>query len=575
MSYFYSAERNVQIVLYLLKTFNIKRVIASPGATNLAIVASMQQDPFFEMYSCVDERSAAYMAVGLAEESGEPVVLSCTGATAARNYMPALTEAYYRKIPIIAITSTRDKSLTGHLIAQVTDRTQQPKDIFFNSVYIQNIRCSTDEWDCTVKLNKILQSIRPIPGPIHINLATGMGGGYKVQELPQAKVISKYLPTDHFPEIDQSGNVAVFIGSHVSFTEDATKAIDTFCDKYNAVVFCDHTSSYKGRFRVMYALMAAQDNNCYQIGHIRTLIHIGEISGDYDTLRGLKVDNVWRVNQDGNFSDTFMGKLNKVFVMNEMTFFNIYSERRNKSNNSYLLSCKSVYNTLLKNIPSFPLSNIYVASRLCKLIPENSVLYLGILNTLRSWNYFEVSEKVRTICNVGGFGIDGIVSSLVGASLFNQDKLYFGIVGDLSFFYDINSIGNRHISNNLRLLIINNGHGQEFEMYNHGAAFLGKDVNQFVAAGGHFGNKSKNLVKHFAEDLSFQYLSASTIDEFNSNVEKFIQQTLVKSIVFEVFTNEKDENEALRRIRNIDSNMNVVVKRKVKKIIKDISSLGE
>ena len=98
---YYTKERNVQIVLSLLKAHGIRKVIASPGSTNIAVVGSMEHDPFFEIYSCVDERSAAYMACGLSAESGEPVVLSCTGATASRNYYPGLTEAYYRKLPIL------------------------------------------------------------------------------------------------------------------------------------------------------------------------------------------------------------------------------------------------------------------------------------------------------------------------------------------------------------------------------------------------------------------------------------------------------------------------------------------
>ena len=87
----YTDEKNTQIVLGLLKAHGIKRVIASPGTTNIRLVASMQQDPFFKMYSAADERSAAYIACGMAAESGEPVVLSCTGATASRNYIPGLT----------------------------------------------------------------------------------------------------------------------------------------------------------------------------------------------------------------------------------------------------------------------------------------------------------------------------------------------------------------------------------------------------------------------------------------------------------------------------------------------------
>ena len=103
----YSVEKNVQILISLLKAHGIKKVIASPGSTNVCLVTSLQNDSFFEVFSCVDERSAGYMACGMAVESGEPVVLTCTEATASRNYMPALTEAFYRKIPVLAITANR------------------------------------------------------------------------------------------------------------------------------------------------------------------------------------------------------------------------------------------------------------------------------------------------------------------------------------------------------------------------------------------------------------------------------------------------------------------------------------
>lgn len=85
---YYTNERNAQILISLLKQYNIKKIIASPGSSNKGFVGSVQQDPWFEMYSCVDERSAAYLACGLSAETKEPVVLTCTGATASRNYLP-------------------------------------------------------------------------------------------------------------------------------------------------------------------------------------------------------------------------------------------------------------------------------------------------------------------------------------------------------------------------------------------------------------------------------------------------------------------------------------------------------
>ena len=104
MAYYYTSARNIQIVIALMKSHGIKRVVTSPGATDLAINFSLQHDPYFELYSCIDERSAAYMACGMAAETGEPVAITCTGATSSRNYMPGLTEAFYRHLPILAIT---------------------------------------------------------------------------------------------------------------------------------------------------------------------------------------------------------------------------------------------------------------------------------------------------------------------------------------------------------------------------------------------------------------------------------------------------------------------------------------
>ena len=153
---FYTSERNIQILISLLKANGIKKVVASPGATNITFVASLQQDTFFEMYSSVDERSAAYIACGLAAQSGEPVVLTCTGATASRNYFPGLTEAYYRKLPVLAVTSTQNEARIGHLRAQVIDRSSQPKDIVILSEHVRSIVTEEDEWDATVRLNRAI-----------------------------------------------------------------------------------------------------------------------------------------------------------------------------------------------------------------------------------------------------------------------------------------------------------------------------------------------------------------------------------------------------------------------------------
>ena len=120
------------------------------------------------------------------------------------------------------------------------------------------------------------------------------------------------------------------------------------------------------------------------------------------------------------------------------------------------------------------------------------------MNSLRSWNFFETPKSVMCYSNTGGFGIDGGISSLIGASLVNKEKVYFGCFGDLAFFYDMNSIGNRHVGNNIRIMLINNGRGTEFRNYNHnGAIFGSEETDQFIAAAHTLGRS----VKRFSETL--------------------------------------------------------------------------
>lgn len=229
MGNFYTNERNVQIVLFLLKANGIKKVVASPGATNITVVASMQNDSFFEMYSAADERSAAYIACGLAAESGEPVVLSCTGATASRNYMPGLTEAFYRKLPLIAITSSKSSSMIAQLVAQVTDRTSPPSDVVKRSVLAGIVKDEDDEWDCMIKINQALSTLKQNGGgPIHINLETTHSDDFSVKELPKARIIKCITVYDQFPEIP-SGRIGLFIGSHNRWTDEESERLDRFC----------------------------------------------------------------------------------------------------------------------------------------------------------------------------------------------------------------------------------------------------------------------------------------------------------------------------------------------------------
>ena len=563
----YTSERNVQIVIALLKAHGIHRVIASPGTTNMTFVVSVENDPWFQIWSSVDERSAAYLACGMAAETGEPVVISCTGATASRNYMPGLTEAYYRKLPVLAITSTRGNHKVGHLIDQQIDRRNIPNDIAMESITIPMVKDSEDERYCEIEANKAILALKMNGGgPAHINMYTKYSKDFSVKELPAAHAIFRHTAfEDKLPDIPQNGRIIISVGAHANFSDRLTNAVDRFCATYDAAVLCDHTSGYRGKYEVHYQLVCGQKQWKSPLAEANLCIHIGEVSGNSFTI---KAAHTWRVSPDGKIRDTF-GSLRRVFMMPEDVFFERYASA-NASHTEYRDALLEEMEIMKSKLPELPFSNIWMAQRMVDRLPKDCELHLGIYHSLRSWNFFRLPSGIQAKCNVGGFGIDGGVSTMMGASFSHPEKLFIGVFGDLAFFYDMNVVGNRHVGNNVRLLLINNGKGNEFRNYGHPCYFLGEEADRFVAAAGHYGNKSHCLVKDYATDLGYEYLSASNKDEFNAVVDRFLTPKLTdKPILLEVFTETDDESNALEQTLNIITDSKYMMKQKVKQMVKD------
>ena len=566
---FYSTnERNVQIVIALLKAHGIHRVIASPGTTNMTFVVSIENDPWFQIWSSVDERSAAYLACGMAAETGEPVVISCTGATASRNYMPGLTEAYYRKLPVLAITSTRGNHKLGHLIDQQIDRRNIPNDIAMESVTIPMVKDKEDERFCEIEANKAILALKLNGGgPAHINMYTRYSHDFTVKEIPHVNAIYRHFVFDkEWPAIPQDGRIVVRVGSHANFTDEQTKAIDAFCATYDAVVCCDHTSGYRGKYEVHGQLVFGQHKWHSSLRNANLCIHIGEVSGDQFTVNA---KHTWRVSPDGELRDTF-GNLRRVFMMPEIDFFNHYA-KGNANYTDYLDALNKEIEDVKNEIPNLPFSNIWMAQQMHEKLPKDCEIHFGIYHSLRSWNFFKLPIGIQAKCNVGGFGIDGGVSTMIGASLSNPNKLFIGVFGDLAFFYDMNVVGNRHVGNNVRILLVNNGKGNEFRNYGHPCYFLGDEADKYIAAAGHYGNMSNLLVKNYAENLGYEYITASNKEEFNNVVEKFLSpENNDKPMLFEVFTETEDESDALETILNMVVDNKTIVKDKLKKAVKEI-----
>lgn len=566
----YTVEKHTQILISLLKQHGVRKIVASPGATNVCLIGSLQSDPFFEIYSSVDERSAAYIAVGLAAESGEAVALSCTGSTASRNYIPGLTEAYYRKLPVLAITASQHLGHVGQYYSQVIDRSLPLADMVNESVTVDCVYTPEDEWQCALNVNKALIALRKDGGgPAHINLVTTYNRDFSCKELPKVKSITYISDKRAMPSLEGYKHIAILVGVHGKWSEELKSAVEDFCAAYNAVVVINHASNYTGEYGYNPDLINNMADYTPATDLADLVIYIGSVSR-YNS--GMKEKEMWRVNPDGRIRDTEK-KLAHVFQMEEADFFRYYADlKKGDKNNSYAIQWQTEYNDIIEKMPEVPFCNVWIAKTLSRLLPDTCVFHLSGSNTARAWNFFQIPKTVECYSNDGAMGIDGQVSALIGESLAAPNRLHFGAVGDLTFFYDMNSLGNRHIGNNLRLLVVNNGKGAEFKIYSHAAYAFGEAGDAYMAAAGHFGNKSSKLIRHYAEDLGYEYLTASTKEEFMESAKRFtVPEMTDRPMIFEVFTDSKLESDGIYAMNHIVSTTSGKAKSLAKDMIKSLA----
>ena len=582
----YSNERNAQIIASLLKQHGVRKIVTSPGGTNFPIVTMLQYDSYFQLFSCVDERSAAYMACGLAATSGEKVALTCTGATASRNYLPALTEAYYRKLPIIAITSYNGTRNIGQMLPQNIDRTRIQKDVALESVDIPPVENDEDAEYATRLVNQaLIASERHGSGPVHINVSTTYNATCSEGEAPVAHCVSHYyldatLNDKALPSLESYKRIAIFIGSHRPFDDETKQVISDFAERHDAVVFCDHTSNYHGfgEFHASFAIGNMPWDQGRREPFVPDLIiHIGEISGDYPTMGFLESAHApsWRVSLDGELRDKFH-TLEAVFECSEINFFQHYLNQNTTRDHTLLGAWATLNQQARAALPELPFSNRGIAQHLSEHIPANSIIHFSILNSLRSWNCFGLDSSIRAFCNTGGFGTDGALSTLLGSSLAEPETLHFAVVGDLAFFYDMNALGNRAVGSNLRIMLINNGQGGEFRLPESQSSTLGDVADSYVSAKGHFvpqrplsgDTNHTSPAQAWCEALGFKYLRITGYNDVEAALPRFLSKNADAPIILECLTTIEQENQAMNQCKGLLSYESTADK--AKKIVKRI-----
>ena len=571
----YTILENARIVIALLKKHNIRRIVLSPGGSNIPIVQGVQQDPFFKCYSVVDERSAMYFAIGLYLQTGEPIATSCTSAQATRNYLPGLTEAFYKHVPILAITMSKHPKYLGQDYMQCPIQTSLSVDAVKKSYSLPRIKDEHDRTQCIRTANEaMLELTHHGFGPVQLNIEELDSETWvfdeNIESLPDVRSIKRYSYWESLETKELEGKkIMLLIGEHLPFLDEEVQALEDFAESHDVFVYSDHTSNYRGKYSLNGNPLMATISPALFIERYKpdVVITIGGLTGDYYIYTPLYNApegsfEHWRINIDGNVVDTY-GKLTRVYEMRMVDFCKKMTSST-PSEHSYFDIWKQGVESIKYDI-DIPLSNLYAAIQLSKHIPTNCCMNFAILNSLRVWSYVQIPQGVKAFSNVAAFGIDGCMSTAIGASV-ETDELCFHITGDLAYFYDMNALGIRHVKNNVRILLCNNNGGMEFKFGN----LVDKtDVGSYIAADNHFKNS-----EGWAKTNGFDYILVKTKEDFNKAIPKLVSGS-DRPIMVEIFTNPENERLANRNFVQMNwkgSKKEVTIK-KIKDEVK--SFLGE
>ena len=541
-----SSKKVVSYILGALKSAGISDVVITPGSRNAPFSISIANTPFFETYSIVDERSAAFFAMGLSQQSKKPTVLICTSGTALLNYAPAIAEAYYQRIPLLVISADRPEEW----IDRGEGQSIRQNNVFQN--YSDYSACLfADEKEASIQnrdiIQKTFQYLLSNNGPVHLNVPfqEPLYELIDCEELPSFHFETKNNAVDVLKEVEESlelirhaKRIMVLVGQHVY--EDFSKELEQFNQLQQVVVLTEtHANvNIENAFPCIDRLIMGLGGNAQQTLAPDVLITIGTnvISRKIKAiLRKAKAKHI-QVGLNEKPMDTF-DCIEFQCNLTPHEFFNSFKEIESKS--EWKSKLISIQENQIKQVEAWlsvaAFSDISVFSSLLKFIPDGTDVQMGNSSVVRYIQLFNQNKNVTYFGNRGVAGIDGSTSTTIGAA-WKTKKPTLLISGDLSFHYDSNAFWNNYLSSELKVIVINNGGGGIFRIID-GSKDTEHLQQYFETA------HSSRSIKGIADLYSLNYFCAANNDELNEVLPLFFNQSNVS--VLEIFTPKEDNPKAL------------------------------
>ena len=548
-----SSKSYVSYLVRIFKAKGLETIVFSPGSRHAPLIMAFTAEPAIRCLKIPDERSAAYFALGIAQQTGKPVAIACTSGTATLNYAPAIAEAYYQKIPLLVLTGDRPPDLIDRGDGQVI----RQNNIYAN--YIKKSYTFPSRGVTGAELREMEQianeawniSLYPEAGPVHINFPFPEPLYDFTYDTSRSIHLTEPAETLSLPDADQintlsdawnrSGKKMILTGllppnlrleeqlALIAQDPSVTILTETISNLHipGSIPSIDKvvstiTEKESGKFGPEILITFG--------GHI-----VSKMIKSY--LRKNRPAEHWHISPSGEPMDTFFSLTRTVKTTPEFFFEHflskikpgtgdyrhLWSQRYNRSEERHYLFLKEA-----------PFSDLKVFDILFRMIPAGSAIHLANSTPVRYSQLYRMMKPYTFFSNRGVSGIDGCLSTAAGASFATRQDTWL-LTGDLAFFYDKNGLWHDYLSPRLKIVIVNNGGGGIFRFIE------GPDKTGYLDF---FETPHRLTARHVAEMHGIRYLTADNettlIEALNGMVP------IEEPVILEVSTPREENGTILR-----------------------------
>ncbi|MEO9892915.1 2-succinyl-5-enolpyruvyl-6-hydroxy-3-cyclohexene-1-carboxylic-acid synthase [Aurantibacter sp.] len=572
-----SSIPSAQLLVQECKRYGIRNIVISPGSRNAPLTLSFTEDSFFKCFSIVDERCAAFFAMGLAQQLREPVAAICTSGSALLNYYPAVAEAFYSDIPLVLISADRpgykidigdgqtirqDNVFDRHIgysanlkldVSHATNRILKYAPELINDDTVERAQRKVFEFNST-EVEKALTMASNSAIPVHINIPFEeplydmvMVKKESLNDRLSVKTLERDEDLCAFISIwNKSNRKMVLVGTNPP--NDIEQSYLDILAADDSVIFLTETTSnlHHSRFFTsidsIIAPIEKSENKeaLFNALQPNILLSFGGLIVSKKIkafLRNYKPEHHWHINSK-KANDTFFS-LTHHFKTHPNSFFKSFIGHIKPKQVSYF----EYWNARKKHyefkreeyLKTIPFSDMFAFKQILESIPNSYQLQLSNSSTVRYAQLFDLNTSLTVFCNRGTSGIDGSVSTAVGAAVYSRSPTLL-ITGDLSFLYDSNGLWNNYIQKNFRVIVINNEGGGIFRILpGH------RETANFET---YFETPQKLDISHLCGLYGLDFFTTNNVENLQNELHDFFKAS-EKPKVMEIKTPKSINNEIL------------------------------